>query len=172
MAGSGPAEQALARYVEATLGKQFKEDCGTADPAADVGKICSIFRGERGTERAYILGPTFSEPIQWAFLQQSGGQWNVVHTPAITRDNSAVPGVPWPLRIGVDVVVVAPGSPPCLNVREGPALNQRAVDCIGHGTRIRLSAGPTAADNYQWWQVEGRTGWVVSDYLRYPDAAQ
>ena len=31
---------------------------------------------------------------------------------------------------------------------------------------------PSNADNLIWWQVEGRTGWVAADYLRYPDAAQ
>jgi hypothetical protein len=28
------------------------------------------------------------------------------------------------------------------------------------------------ADGLQWWQVEGRNGWVAGTYLRYPDAAQ
>jgi hypothetical protein len=57
-------------------------------------------------------------------------------------------------------------------VREGPSLNQKAVDCIKDGTKVRLVAGPSAADGIQWWQVEGRTGWISGDYLRYPDAAQ
>ena len=51
-------------------------------------------------------------------------------------------------------------------------IRQRAVDSLCDGARIRLGAGPANADNFQWWQVAGRTGWVVSDYLRYPDAAQ
>jgi hypothetical protein len=46
----------------------------------------------------------------------------------------------------------------------------RAVDCIRDGTRIKLSAGPTEGDRIIWYQVEGRTGWVSADYLRYPDA--
>jgi len=168
--GSGPAEQALGRYVEMTLGKAFVEDCSKADASRDVGKICSTFRGERDNLRAYVLGGTFSEGLQWAFLGQNAGQWSVVHSVKITGDNAGVPGVPWPLRIGVDVVVA--GAAPCVNVREGPSLMQRAVDCIADGTRIRLAAGPSMGDNFQWWQVAGRTGWVVADYLRYPDAAQ
>src|SRR5688500_4872090 len=90
---SGPAEQALARHVETTLGKPFLEDCGKADAARDVGKICSILRGEREGLRAYVLGPTFSEGQQWAVVGQSGGQWNVVHTLQITGDNAGVPGI-------------------------------------------------------------------------------
>jgi hypothetical protein len=168
--GSGPAEQALSRYVESTLGKAYLEDCSTAIAETDTGKICSTYRGERNGQRAYVLGPTFSEGTQWAILEERNGQWNVIHTPQITPDNASVPGIPWPLALNVDVVVV--GAAPCVNVREGPALAQRAVDAICDGTVVRLGAGPANADNFQWWQVLGRTGWVVSDYLRYPDAAQ
>ena len=167
--GSGPAEQALARYVQTTLGKGFVEDCSKAQGGPDAGKICSIARGEREGRKAYILGLVASEPSQWAILEMQGGSWNVVHAPVITRDNAAVPGIPWPLRTGVDLVVA--GAAPCVNVREGPTISQKAVDCIADGTRIRLIAGPAPADNFQWWQVEGRTGWIVADYIRYPDAA-
>ena len=78
-----------------------------------------------------------------------------------------MPGIPWPLGAGVEVVVKAGG---CLNVREGPGLSQKAVDCIADGAKIKLAAGPQVVDNIAWWQVEGRSGWVAGDYLRYPDA--
>jgi len=163
--GSGPAEQALARHVETTLQKQYLEDCTKADAGRDAGKICSVFRGEREAMRAYILGITFSEFTQWAFVENRGGQWSVVSTTPITGDNAGVPGIPWPLKLNTDVVVT--GASPCVNVREGPGRSNRAVDCIADGTIIRLSAGPTDADNLRWYQVAGRTGWVVSDYLRF-----
>jgi len=169
-AGSGPAEQALAAWVQTTMQKQFVEDCSKADVTNDAGKVCAAFQGERQGMRAYRIGPTFSEFDQWVIMGQNGGQWSVVATFPITADTAAVPGVPWPLRTGVDVVVA--GADPCVNVREGPSLNQKAVDCIPDGTKIRLSAGPTAADGINWWQVEGRSGWVAGDYLRYPDALQ
>lgn len=169
-AGSGPVEQALARHVETTLQRAFVEDCTKADVANDVNKICATLRGERGNQRAYIIGPTFSEPSQWVILEDRGGQWVVTSLTILNADTRAVPGIPWPLRTGADLIVA--GGSPCLNVREGPALNQKAVDCIADGTRVRLSAGPVVADNINWWQVEGRTGWVSGDYLRYPDAAQ
>jgi hypothetical protein len=168
--GSGPAEQALAAYVQTTMQKQFVEDCTKADVTNDTGKVCAAFQGERQGLRAYKVGLTFSEFSQWVIMGQNGGQWSVVATVPITADTAAVPGVPWPLRTGVDVVVA--GADPCVNVREGPSLNQKAVDCIPDGTKIRLSAGPTAADGINWWQVEGRSGWVAGDYLRYPDAVQ
>ena len=170
--GSGPPEQALARYVETELGKTFFEDCSKAQPGEDAGKICSIFRGERSGQRAYVLGLVASEPSQWAILEQQGGAWKVVYAPKISFDTSGLPGVPWSLKTGVDVVVVGT-APDCLNVHTEPKLVQgNAVDCIKDGAKIKLSAGPVEADGYQWWQVEGRAGWVVADYLRYPDAAQ
>jgi len=171
-AASGPAEQALARYVETTLQRQFVEDCTKADVAKDTNKICATFRGERANQRAYVVGPTFSEPTQWVILEdKGGGQWAAAGTTLLNADAAAVPGIPWPLRTGTDLIVVGV-KPDCLNVREGPALNQKAVDCIAEGAKIRLSAGPLLADNINWWQVEGRSGWVSGDYLRYPDAAQ
>jgi hypothetical protein len=163
-------EQALNKYVEATFQKLFVEDCTKVDLAKDANKVCSLFKGERGQQRAYQIGPTGAAPNQWLVLENQGGQWNVVYTLALNSDNATVPGIPWPLRTGVDIVVI--GANPCVNVREGPALSQKAVDCIKDGTKIRLAAGPASADGLQWWQVEWRTGWVVSDYLRYPDAAQ
>ena len=167
---SGPAEQALAQYVQTTLNKEFIEDCTKAEAQRDAGKVCSTFRGERGNFRAYVLGATFSEGTQWAILEQRGGNWTVASTIQLTPDNAGVPGIPWPLTPGADVVVA--GAAPCLNVREGPGLNQRAVDCIRDGARIKVAAGPVAGDNILWWQVDGRNGWVAADYLRLPDALQ
>jgi len=166
-AGTGSPEAALAGYVQATFQKEFVPDCRTAAPA-DAGKICALAQGERDNYRAFTIGQVASEPLQWVIMQNAGGVWNVAHSQALTADNRGVPGVPWPLRVGVDVVVAGTGNG--LNVRTGPGLNAAAVDRIEDGTVIRLSAGPAPADNLTWWQVEGRSGWVVADYLRYPDA--
>ncbi len=165
--GTGSPEAALATYVQTTLTKEFVPDCTKAVVATDAGKICATAMGERDNLRAYTIGQVSSEPIQWVIMQNSGGQWAVASSLAITADNAAVPGVPWPLRTGVDLIVSGTGNG--LNVRTGPGLNAAAVDRIDDGTVIRLSAGPAPADNLQWWQVEGRSGWVVGDYLRYPD---
>ena len=168
--GSGAVEQALGRYVDTTLAKPFLEDCTKADAQRDGGKICAAFRGERGNLRAYVLGATFSEGNQWAILEQRNGQWTVVYSQQLTADNAGVPGIPWPLAPGADVIIA--GADPCLNVREGPSLTQKAVDCIKNGTKIKVASGPAAGDGIQWWQVAGRSGWVAADYLRYTDAAQ
>ena len=167
---AGPAA-ALRRHVMETMAKDYAGDCASTEAGRDAGKICSVERAQRANQRAYVLGLVASEGAQWVILEERGGQWPVVQTQAITGDNRAVPGIPWPLRLGVDVVVA--GADPCVNVRTEPKIVAgNAVDCIRDGTVIKLSAGPTLADDIQWWQVVGRSGWVAGDYLRYTDAAQ
>ncbi len=160
-------ETSLATYVQTTLKMEYAGDCAQADPQA-TDKLCSTFKGERQDMRAYVLNQGVTQGFQWAILSQQNGTWSVISTQKITPDNAAVPGIPWPLAVGAQVVVAGTGN--CLNVHEGPGLDQAAVDCINDGATITLSAGPTLTADYEWWQIEGRTGWVVSDYLRYPDA--
>jgi hypothetical protein len=159
---------ALQAYVEATLQKQFLADCGAAAIATDTGKICASDRGERESMRAYVIGQTFSEFSDWVIVAETTGSWSVVKTLPITADNISIPGIPWPLRTGVDLVVTGTGS--SLNVREGPSLSQLAVDALADGSVIQLAEGPQVADGIEWWRVDGRDGWVAGDYLRYPDA--
>lgn len=175
LAGSHPAEQALGRHIETEMNGQYAGDCGAAGAEA-AGRICSVLRGERGRMRAYAIGPVLSEGTNWVFLSGQDQQWSVVLVRPITRANSTIPGVPWPLITGDEVVVAGAGD--CrtvgegLNVREGAGLGQRAVDCLSDGTRLTLGAGPTDADNTTWWQIEGRSGWISADFLRFPDAIQ
>ena len=165
-ADASEPEAALAAYVQTTLNAEYAGACAGAQTGADAGKVCSTSRGEREGVRAYVLGKTLSEGEQWAFLEQRGGTWQVVYAPKITADNRVVPGVPWPLRVGAEVEVIGTGS--CLNVRIEPG--GQAVDCIAEGTKIKLAAGPRDANDLQWWQVDGRNGWVAADYLRFADA--
>ena len=159
---------ALTQYVETTLNAKYAGDCSTAQSGSDAGKICSTKLGERESIQAYVLGQTLSQGLRWVFLESRGGGWQVVTSLEITPDNRQVPGVPWPLKAGAEVAITGTGS--CLNVRTEPG--GAAVDCIAEGTKIKLSAGPRTANNLEWWQVEGRNGWVAADYLRYPDATK
>ncbi|HWC31180.1 MAG TPA: SH3 domain-containing protein [Dehalococcoidia bacterium] len=165
-ADASDPEAAIAAYVQTTLNAEYAGPCSGAQTGDAAGKICSTDRGEREGARAFVLGQTLSEADRWVFLEQRGGAWQVTSTVEITSENSAVPGVPWPLRTGAEVIIAGTGS--CLNVRTEPG--GAAVDCIAEGTRIKLAAGPREANNLQWWQVDGRNGWVAEDYLRYPDA--
>jgi hypothetical protein len=188
--GANPAELAIGDHVRNTLGAAYAGDCSiasvnqqpAASPTTGLGvaptaapttaptgdALCSQSRGEREGVHAYVLGKPLAQPSHWIFVRQDGGQFTVVSAPQITAESSAIPGTPWPIVPGAEVIVT--GAAPCLNVREGPALNQAAVDCIADGTTIIVASGPAESDGHQWWQVDGRAGWVVAEYLRYPDA--
>jgi hypothetical protein len=168
-----PAIAALAAHVTASTSEEYAGDCAGLDPAAAANKACSMAKGERNGQRAYLIYKDAAKtPDHWAILAQANGVWQVVATQQLTPANASVPGVPWPLAIGAEVIVVGLAPDPCLNVHEGPQLSAKAVDCINEGAKITLAAGPQVADHIAWWQVQGRTGWVAGDYLRYPDAAQ
>ena len=171
-AAAGDPNDVIKAWVQQTFQKDYAPDCAAANATNDTGKYCGTFKGDRGQVKAYQVGPAFSQPTHWVMVESKNNQWVLNSATAITPDTASIPGIPWPLATGVDLVVASGGDPPCVNVREGPALAQKAVDCIKNGAKVRLTAGPTKADNYDWWQVEGRTGWVVGMYLRYPDAAQ
>ena len=200
--GSTPEEVALGAYVQSNLHSTYLGDCAKAvaappsapasgaaqapavtgaatgasgapaqPPANAASSLCSTKKGDRQGAEAYILGPSATNSTEWAFLAQQNGAWQVTQITPITTDNAAVPGIPWPLVQGAEVVVVGTGA--CLNVRTEPKVDPgNAVDCIADGTKIKLAAGPTDANGIQWWQVDGRAGWVAADYLRYEDAAQ
>jgi hypothetical protein len=159
-------ESAIVQHLQTTQQGEYAGPCADADPTADVGKVCSAYLGERESIHAFVIGPTFSEGTEWVFVEQQGDSWRVVEAKRITPESAAVPGIPWPLAVGAEVVIVGTGS--CLNVRTEPGGD--AVDCITDGTTIVLGAGPQEARELQWWRVEGRDGWVAADYLRYPDA--
>jgi hypothetical protein len=170
-ATSSGIQQALGQFAQGVLQAEYVGDCSQALGGPTAGRVCSIKRGERQNVHAFVLGNPLAEPTQWAMVEERGGAWQVVYAPKLTPDTRAVPGIPWPLRTGADVVVIGTGN--CLNIRTEPRIVPgNAVDCIAEGTQIRLATGPVEANDQQWWQVEGRQGWVSADYLRYPDATQ
>jgi hypothetical protein len=162
--GTGQAA-AIAAYVQSN-GSTYAGDCAETTVEEDAGSVCSISRGEREGIHAYVLGLSFSEGSDWLFLEEAGGAWRVVDVTPITPESASVPGIPWPLAVGAEVVIIGTGS--CLNVRTEPGGD--AVDCVAEGTVIVLAAGPQEANDRDWWRVEGRDGWVAADYLRYSDA--
>jgi len=59
-------------------------------------------------------------------------------------------------------------APTCLNLRTGPGLANRVIDCLGHGVGVSLLSGPTNADGYAWVNVSSPSGngWVASNFLQ------
>ena len=167
---TGSPEEALGTYGRQNLQMEYAGDCEAAKQPDDQGKLCTSFRGDRGPMKAYVAGPAFSEFTTWLFVEQKAGQWQVVGEFPIRPQAADVPGIPWPLTVGAQVVVVSTGQ--CLNVRDGPGLAQAAIDCLKDGATIKLAEGPQKVDDFEWWRIDGRDGWVASDWLRYPDAAE
>jgi hypothetical protein len=163
-------EEALEAYARETLQMEYAGDCEAAELPDDAGKLCTSFRGDRGPMKAYVAGPTFSEFSAWIFVEQKAGQWRVAGEFLIRPQAAAVPGIPWLLTAGAQVVVTSTGQ--CLNVRDGPGLSANAIDCLQDGTTIKLGEGPEEVDDFEWWRIEDRDGWVASDWLRYPDATE
>jgi hypothetical protein len=161
---SSPAD-AIAGYL-AENGEEYAGDCADATVEEDTGKICTTLQEENAGRQAYLAGPAFSEFDTWLFVERSGGGWSVSSSQPFHVAAADVPGVPWPLSVGDTAVVTATGN--CLNVREGPGLDAPTIDCLADGTEIVLAQGPLAADGFLWWRLEGRAGWVASDWLRLP----
>jgi hypothetical protein len=87
-------EAAVAQLVQAT-GAAYAGDCATTQSPDDAGKVCSRFVAERSDLRAYMLGRTFSEFNEWAFVKQVAGGWEPAGT-APQDPLSAGDEVPWP----------------------------------------------------------------------------
>lgn len=167
----GP-EEVLGEYLRANRNVGYVPYCTEADRGTDVGKLCASFRGERGTRRAYDIGPTFSEPTGLAILEQAGdGTWSVLSV--ANRDPSApgIPGIPWPLQAGDAVVVIGLGDE-CLRIREQPTQEATSLICMPDGTAAIVQEGPVEAETFTWWRIagEGFNGWAAGTWLRLQDA--
>lgn len=166
----GP-DVALTAWVRDNRNVAFIANCDDAVRGVDIGKFCARFLGERGTRRAYELGPTFSRGTALAMLEQRPDGWAVLSV--TNRDPSAagVPGIPWPLQPGDAVVVIGLGEE-CLNIREQPSQTARALNCMPDGTRAIVQDGPVEADTFTWMRIagDGFNGWGASTWLRTEDA--
>ena len=170
-ANPGP-EDVMGDWVRANRNVDFVGQCANAKQGIDVGKLCVTLAGTRGTRQAYYLGPTFSDYTALAMLEKKPEGWTVLSV--ANRDLSAgnVPGIPWPLQVGDQVVVVGLSDNDCLRVREQPSQQAPQMICIAPGSTAIIQEGPTAADNFQWWHItgDGFNGWSAGTWLRLPDA--
>jgi hypothetical protein len=167
-------EEALAAWVRDNRNVNFVNNCRDAQPGVDVGKWCGTLLGERGTLRAYALGPTFSEATSFAMLQETADGWKVLSV--TNRDPSAgeIPGIPWPLVEGDAVVVIGLGENDCLSIREQPTVSSNRLQCISDGTRAIVQDGtPVETEGFTWWKIAGATvtgegfnGWAAGTWLR------
>lgn len=162
-----PPEEALRLYVR-RLGQDFVANCDDAQRPGDVGKQCARLRAERNGLLAYELGPTFSDYSHLIILKLVGGSWTIAHQE--NRDPTAppIPGIPWPLEVGVSVVVA--GTQDCLRIRQQAGVNETQVACLKDGAIATIDAGPVAKDDLEWWHLKDQ-GWAAGAWLRYPEEA-
>lgn len=167
----GP-DDALAAWVTENRNVAFIANCDDAERGVDTGKLCARQVGERGSRRAYELGPTFSESTALALLDEGSDGWTVLSV--TNRDPSAgnIPGIPWPLQVGDAVVVIGLGEGDCLSIRDQPTQQGARSICIPDGTRAIVQEGPVEAETITWWRIagEGFTGWAAGTWLRLEDA--
>jgi hypothetical protein len=165
-----PPESAIGFWVQNRLNQGFVPDCEDASRPEDVGKQCARYLKTRTvgpTEYvAYGLGPVFQYPTRIFILTRAENGWSLVRLQELDP-GAPVPGMPWPIAVGADLVVVGTGD--CLNVRERPGVGAPEVECLPDGTEVKVAAGPVEIDGIEWWQLEVWNGWSSSDYLRYPD---
>ena len=169
----GPVET-LGTWVLTNRNVDFVGDCANAKPGIDVGKLCIVQAGSRGTRRAYWMGPTFSDTTALAIVEQSlqDQTWKVLSV--TNRDPSAggIPGIPWPLQVGDQVVFIGLGENDCLRIREQPTQSANPTICMPDGTKAIIQEGPVDADSFTWWRVagDGFNGWAVQTWMRLPEA--
>lgn len=164
--GPATAEEVLRVYVENLLNRGFSGNCAEARRPNDIGKVCYTLRGQRGDMQAYELGPTFSEFTMLVIVRQKGASWEIVKVENRDPTQPAVPGIPWPIEVGAQLVVAGTGD--CLRARESPSLQAPVNACLSDGTEVTVQEGPQEADGYTWWRLQG-WGWSAQEWLRYPE---
>jgi hypothetical protein len=167
----GP-EQILAEWVAANRNVAYLSDCAAAQRPGDIGKLCSTLLGERGTRRAYALGPTFSEPTALAILEETPDTWTVLSVTNRDPSQPNIPGIPWPLTPGDAILIIGVGEEDCLRIREQPTQQAAQVNCMPDGTRAIVQEGPVDAETFTWWRIagDGFNGWAAGTWLRREDA--
>ena len=88
------ADEAV-RGAVAQLGGVYAGDCAATRSPDDAGKICSKLIDQKGDQRAYLIGRTFSEFSTWTFVQQSTSGWRVTATTPLDFTDMS-DAVPWP----------------------------------------------------------------------------
>jgi hypothetical protein len=167
----GPID-AIARWVLENRNVGFVGDCAVADRATDIGKFCVSAAGERGTRRAYHLGPTFSPSTALVIVEEGSDAWAVVSVRNNDPSGGEVPGIDWPLQVGDAVVIIGLGENDCLRIREQPTQQGNQLNCMPDGTRAIVQEGPVEAETFTWWRIagDGFSGWAAGRWLRLPEA--
>ncbi|MBI5289382.1 MAG: hypothetical protein HY873_10475 [Chloroflexi bacterium] len=172
------AEDVISAWVRENRNVDYVGDCSKAKAGVDVGRLCSTLVGQRGRNRAYTIGPTFSEYTATLLMEEDASAgWAVLSV--TNRDpNAEVPGIDWPLAPGDRVIFIGLGPDDCLSIREQPSLQGNRTICMPDGTEAIIQddaiVGPKGleADGFTWWHVagDGFDGYAVDVYMRLPES--
>lgn len=88
------ADDAVQRAVE-DRGAEYAGDCAATRSPQDVGKVCSKLVEERGAQRAYLTGRTFSEFNTWVFVEQTPSGWRFAGDAPLDFFATSIE-IPWP----------------------------------------------------------------------------
>ena len=172
------AEDVISGWVRENRSVDYIGECSKAKPGVDVGKLCSTLVGQRGRNRAYTLGPTFSEYTSTLLMEEDASAGWLVLSVNNRDPNAEVPGIDWPLTPGDRVIFIGLGPDDCLSIREQPAIAGNRTICMPDGTEAIIQDDPLTgpkgleADGFTWWHVagDGFNGYAVDIYMRLPEA--
>ena len=167
----GP-QDVIGDWVRANRNVDFVGNCADARAGLDVGKLCAIEVGARGTRKAFSIGPTFSEPTALAIVEEREDGWAILSVQNRDPSAGAVPGIAWPLTVGDAIVIIGLGEGDCLRIRERPSQEGMQQICMPDGTTAIIQEGPVEAETFTWWKIagEGFNGWAAGTWLRLPEA--
>ena len=172
------AEDVISGWARENRNVEYIGECSKAKEGVDVGKLCSTLVGQRGRDRAYAIGPTFSEYTATLLMEEDASAGWVVLTVTNRDPNEEVPGIDWPLAPGDRVLFIGLGPDDCLSIREQPSLQANRTICMPDGTEAIIQDDPLIGpkglevDGFTWWHVagDGFDGYAVDVYMRLPEA--
>lgn len=114
-----------------------------------------------GTAVTVTAGPVTADGYQWYRLSQDGSDigWSVAGFIALS-DGSNPSGTAGQFAYGQTATV----NTDALNVRSAPTLTASVLTVYQTGTQVKITGGPSYADNITWYAVDN-LGWVAGQFL-------
>lgn len=119
-----------------------------------------------GTQGLVLAGPTTANGYDWFQIQTAVGTGWAVSTYMRVIEDADPPPPEGEFSVG-DTVVTVTG----LNLRSTPSTSGSILVTMPTGTEGTVLAGPTAANGFDWYQLQTSigTGWAAGEYLDLAD---
>ncbi len=142
-----------------------------AEAKASANKTGTLLKGAVVTLRG---GPVVADNFTWYQVDNGSGvtgwvasgpvdaPWLVPESGTAAPTRSAPHLVERAIKVG-DLVQVTTKQGQQLTIRDSAGKNAEAIARVMPGTQFTVKGGPTKADGYTWWQLEGEEvkGWAV-----------